>query len=720
MKSVRTACVVALASAVALAVAPSVRAQASGAQSTTGQSQAQEPQRFDTSVVVTASRTQEKKAQAPASIVVITGETLQARGAQTLSDALAFLPGLEISHGADEGPQGTGVSLWGLREFDAYAIFIDGVPVGGAYNPNTAYVPIEDIDRIEVQKGPNAVLYGQTAFAGVIQVFTKTARAGHKGEIAGGGGSLGQAVGSGSIDLLSGSGRLLRMSFYGRRSSGWQPRAGEHEERFDLNYAKPLAGGGEMRIIGMVADRTQGFGAPYPRKDNSADLFPGVSLGYNYAVTDAEVADRLAMGIFHLDKHLGNNLSFVNTSSVSFDNQRKIRSFVTSIDSVPFPAAGQSLFPKQLDIFEDAHLEWRQPLAGRHSLFQAGGSYQYGRIEAPARLFDYQVSPGNPNPPSSTSLAADETEYFNRRDFAGVYAYEEVDALPRLTLSGGVRVDMTREHQRIGGDLPGEAGIDDSATHTAASYKGAATLQLVTGQPYYANLFGSYNHAFKPAAVNFGEPDAAHPILKPETADAVEGGVKIGTTDGRVDLEASVFRMNFKNLVVSQVSSSGAVTLLNAGAERFQGFEFDGGFVPVAGVPLHLSVGYAYHNPIFTSFTTVNEAGDPLVLDGKHLELAPKNLVTAAIDYGRTEGWGGFLALHAATKRPIDRRNTAYAPGYTVLDGGLSYGFGRYRIVGSLYNLTDTRYITAESELADAQVYFNAPRRGSVELRVSF
>ncbi len=355
-----------------------------------------QPPKFDTAVTVTTDRTEEKQIDAPSSVVQITGAELAARGVTTLADALALLPGLEVSAGADEGPMTSGIALWGLREFDAYALFIDGVPAGGAYNPNTAFVPIENIERIEVVKGPNAVLYGQTAFAGIIQVFTRSAQAGRRGAATFTGGTLGTVGAAGALDFIQGD-KLWRLSFLARHADGWQPRAGDREERVELSFGKPLASGaGQLKVIGRVLDRTQGFGAPFPRA--GAEVAPGVSIDRNYAVTDAAVADRIAMGTVYVERPVGRTLFLVSTSSVSFDSQSRIRSFLASADPVA-SAQGSALSPEQLDIFDDTHLEWRSSWRGRPSLLQAGGGYQFGRLEAEASLFDYAVSLAQPHPP---------------------------------------------------------------------------------------------------------------------------------------------------------------------------------------------------------------------------------------------------------------------------------------------------------------------------------
>jgi len=704
-----------------LACAPATAAQPAQSAASSQNPQTQttdQPPRFDTAITVTTNRTEQKQIEVPSSIAQISGAELQARGVTTLADALSLLPGLEISHGGDDGPQMAGVALWGLREFDAYALMVDGVPVGGVYNPNTAFVPIEDIDRIEVQKGPNGVLYGQTAFAGVIQVFTKSAQAGRRGTASVHGGSLGTVGAQGTLDYVLGN-KVLRLSFLGQRQGGWQPRAGSHQERVEISVGKPLAAGaGQLRITGRVLNWKQGFGAPFPRA--GAEVDPNVDPNENYAVKDAEVRDRIVMGTVYFDRPIGRaGLQLVNTTSVSFDSQSRIRGFLSSVEKPVSPAQGSALAPEQLDIFEDIHVEWRQDWNGRSSLLQAGGGYQFGRLEAEARLFDYDVSLLNPAPPASTDLEAEEAEFFNRRDFGGVYVDEQLAVNGRFSVGAGVRLAFTREHARVGGDKPGEESIEDHANHVAPNYRATATYRLVSSGRFFANAFGSFNHAFKPAAVNFAEPEAQGPILDPETANAGEGGVKIGTNDGRLYLQASVFQMNFENLVVSQVEN-GVIVLRNAGAERFRGLELDGELAPLVDRPLRVSLGYAFHNPIFTQFSFLDDEGNEIVVDGNRLELAPQHLWNAGVSYAPSGGVGGFLYVHGAGSRPVNRRNSAFAPAYTVVDLGASYRAGRYRLVGSLLNVGDSRHIIAESELADAQIYLNPPRRGTVELRVEF
>ncbi|HEY2178524.1 MAG TPA: TonB-dependent receptor plug domain-containing protein, partial [Caulobacteraceae bacterium] len=120
-------------------------------------------------VVVTATRTPEVLDQIPADISVVPGAALRARDARDMASALTLVPGVEAPAGGDAGPSSAVPSLWGLHEFDAFLLVVDGVPWGGAFNPMITTLDMNDVERIEVLKGAAPVMFGATSFVGVVQ-----------------------------------------------------------------------------------------------------------------------------------------------------------------------------------------------------------------------------------------------------------------------------------------------------------------------------------------------------------------------------------------------------------------------------------------------------------------------------------------------------------------------------------------------------------------------
>src|SRR5437870_11470357 len=124
-------------------------------------------------VVVSATRFDIPLDRSPASISVIDSEDIDHKQIERVSDALREVPGLSVVQTGTAG-QLTSVFLRGLPSQDMQ-VLLDGVPInqGLAGQFDFANLTTEDIDRIEVARGPQSTIYGPRALAGVVQIFTK-------------------------------------------------------------------------------------------------------------------------------------------------------------------------------------------------------------------------------------------------------------------------------------------------------------------------------------------------------------------------------------------------------------------------------------------------------------------------------------------------------------------------------------------------------------------
>jgi len=124
-------------------------------------------------VIVSATRTEIRLDQSPASVSVISSEELEEKQIERVADALREVPGLSVVQTGSPG-QLTSVFTRGLRS-EHTQILLDGVPINqglqGAFN--FADFTTDDIDRVEIVRGPQSTIYGPRALAGVIQIFTK-------------------------------------------------------------------------------------------------------------------------------------------------------------------------------------------------------------------------------------------------------------------------------------------------------------------------------------------------------------------------------------------------------------------------------------------------------------------------------------------------------------------------------------------------------------------
>src|SRR5438128_7210467 len=134
-------------------------------------------------IEVTATKIAEDVTVIPASVTIIDGDDVRARNANDLQSALSLVGGVSIAPGGDAGPAGSVPEIWGLREFDAFLLVVDGVPWGGAFNPDIATLSMQNVDRIEILRGPAPVMYGATSFVGVIHVIHRIAGAPGNGSV---------------------------------------------------------------------------------------------------------------------------------------------------------------------------------------------------------------------------------------------------------------------------------------------------------------------------------------------------------------------------------------------------------------------------------------------------------------------------------------------------------------------------------------------------------
>ncbi len=131
-------------------------------------------------VFVTATRTPIAKNNVIADITTITEEEIERAGSSSLTDLLQRQPGVEIYNSGGQGK----VSSLHIRgsESDHVVVLVDGLRVNQVTSGLTAFenIPLSQIEKIEIVRGPSSSLYGAGAIGGVIQIFTKKGVSGFK------------------------------------------------------------------------------------------------------------------------------------------------------------------------------------------------------------------------------------------------------------------------------------------------------------------------------------------------------------------------------------------------------------------------------------------------------------------------------------------------------------------------------------------------------------
>lgn len=153
---------------------------------------AEEPALLDT-LTVTATRSEVPLRELSSSLTVLTAEDFKARQIYTVAEALRIVPGVDVVRLGPLGQQ-TSAFLRGTNS-NHVLVLIDGVEANDPSNPggqfDFAHLTVDDIERIEILRGPQSSLYGADAIGGVIQIFTKKGQGKPKASLSAEGGSFG-------------------------------------------------------------------------------------------------------------------------------------------------------------------------------------------------------------------------------------------------------------------------------------------------------------------------------------------------------------------------------------------------------------------------------------------------------------------------------------------------------------------------------------------------
>jgi outer membrane receptor protein involved in Fe transport len=681
------------------------------------------PAPVNENVVVSANRDSTPQAEIPGEVTVVTGEELKQRNVTNLADAIQDVVGLDTGMGSDNGPRQPNVGLWGLKEFDALLFMVDGVPIGGPFNPSLSQINIDDIDHIEIVKGPQGTLYGVAAFAGMVQVFTKSGTYGTSVRLSGGSFDEGHVDFSTVVPV----GRAT-LKVFGNfdRADGWQDRTDYADDRGGFRLDTPLGDAGvRMSVVYNMFRNTQDFGSPLPVDPPTGEVIPGFQIDRNYEPIGARLDHRVYALTDLVTIPLSPSTRLENTLGLTYDSQISVRSFIGEVDGNFATAEGVSLKPIERDFYDDLHVVTQFEGAGHHRLV-GGAAVTWGRTKADGFGFDIDLQIDPVIVPDMRDVPHGDNRSFNdRRTFVGFYANDEWTPVPFLTVSGGLRLDTTSEtlhaQQQEVGD-PEVDVADDHRSDTQLSGGGSILARLVMDRPGAVNEMNFYvsgKTGFKPAAPNLSEAEDAH-ILEPERTVSFEGGFKSRFLEHQLSMDLSIFRMDFKNQVVSILGPDGNPQLVNAGKTRFQGVEVELGYHPCMLPDFSVYGGYAHHDARYVHFSFIDPDEGLLVADGQRLELTPRDLWNAMLSYHPSRGPGAWFALRHQNQRPFDKINEAYMPSFFEYDAGVSYDFGIVRVSVVGRNLGDTRHYVSESEIGDAQLYVAPPRRFFAELGFRF
>jgi outer membrane receptor protein involved in Fe transport len=653
-------------------------------------------------VVVTATRLPVEEQRLAAMMTDISGADLRARGAGDLRSVMGLVSGVEAPAGGDAGPASAVPAFWGLHEFDAFVLAVDGVPLGGAFNPAIGALDLTNVDRVEVLKGAAPVTFGQTAMVGVIQVIHSPA-----GEAvpvlnlaAGAHGSVSGAV---VINLPQRGDWKSSLSLSGEHQGFADGFARVRDLKGLYRLAGPLAGG-EARLDLDFTLRRDRPHSPVVR-EGGGGLTDRTPKDANYNPADARMDEDRGHAAIGYD-HPTPFGTWSSTASLALSQVTDVRGFLRPdlTDDGADNADAQHQHRQIVDGYLDTHLAFGGPF-GAKLMVGADALYGLGRQTSFSSGYSVPLN-GRVRAPSTSTLPVEEVNRLKTlRVFSGQYL--QVDWTPTGPFSAfaGVRINQTSERRVSTQEDPVDPqdNLRDSRRRMASRITGNVGVSWRVWQvgPDHAVLFADYRNTGQPGSIDFGA-EYRPEILKSERAQSYEAGLKGRLAGGRLSYEAAAFRLDDRNLEVSTTDANGRPILENAGGERLHGFEAEARYELAPGVELFASG--SWHDAFFTRYIA-SEGGLNIDVGGKALTLSPQWLWAAGLVAAPKTGWGGSLVINSIGRRYLDLENKAPVPAYVTVDASVTWSWKGGRISLSGANLTDRRDPVTASEFGDQSYY---------------
>lgn len=647
-------------------------------------------------VIVSASRTEEQRSAAPVAIAALTASQIKTSKPNMLSEALNTLPGVHVTN---LGNEQHAMSIRQPLSYKAlFAYLEDGIPIRpvGIFNHNALIeINMAGMERVEVVRGPSSSLYGSNAIGGAINFITPRPSQTPTATLSLRTDNYGYRRGDFEASTTTGKFGLYGGGYVARQRDGWS----EHSDfdkvsltlrgdytftpttrlttTFSTNHLKTDTNGNldslNFYTKGFTSLQTFTYREVYASRltsqldhvwnarnsTNVALYWRKNSVGQlpHYRIRNLRNDPARALGEVNEDGFWSLGLNVQHRTYLNLLNARLITG--VSIDRSP-----NSYLAHFIDIDRD-------PESGRYLHYEQQDSL----------LTDYDVDLLN----------------------SAAYAQFELSPVARLRLVASLRYD--RIDYGYDNHLPPSAfsgAPDERNRFNRLSPRAGLTYDLGGGRGLYAN----YSRGFLPPEVGELYRGVKVPTLQPSTFDSYEAGGWLTLWNGRLNAEASVYRMDGTNEIISVRLEDGSSENRNAGRTRHTGIEYAVVAVPVRDLTIRLSGTNARHE-----FIRYEDQGQRL--DGNLMDAAPGWMANAEVTYRPRflEGArAGFEWEHVGPYY-MDPQNTLRYGGYDVFNIRLGYTFRMVELWANVLNVTDELYASIASKSRYGQQYNpGAPR----------
>ncbi|MDR4515645.1 TonB-dependent siderophore receptor [Nitrosomonas sp.] len=628
---------------------------------------------------VTATKTNTLLRDVPQSITVVTEELIKDQAIQSLGDAVRYVPGVGVSQG--EGNRDALVFRGNRSTGD---FFVDGIRDDVAF-----FRDLYNIERIEVLKGANGMIFGRGGSGGVVNRVTKQANWNPVREFSFQGGSFNKKRMTGDFGHVFNDMVAFRVNGLFEDSDSF--RDGVVVRRRGVSPTVTIRPTDRTKVVVNMErfhdDRTADRGIPSDSNLNRpVDVKRSLFFGDpKRSHSDAEVLSFNALIEHRFD--FGVTLSN-RTNYAQYDKfYQNIFSRSPALDNRVFLGAYNDATDRE-NVFNQTNLLYSVDTGPISHTLLAGVEIgqqitsnvrQTGFFNNDPRGISFPVPLNNPVTDVPIAFITRPADADNRSvvDITSLYIQDQIELLPQLQAIAGVRYDLFEVDFR---KRNGDTTQINTSDHLISPRFGLIFKPI---EPL--SIYASYSQAYVPRAGDqLTGIIVTRATLKPEKFTTYEAGIKWDIYPD-LALTGAVYRLDRTN-VISPTSDSGGTSFL-AGEQRTEGIE-----IGLSGrVTQSLSVmgGYAYQDGEITSATEEAEKGATIA------EL-PRNTFSMWSRYDFTPRIGAAVGVIYRSSMFAAVDNTVRVPDFTRVDAALFAQFTR-QVRGqiNIENLFDTHYFAS-------------------------
>lgn len=646
----------------------------------------------------TATKTDTPIRNIPQAMTIITKAQIDDQGLRSIGDLLTFVPGASTGTGEANRDQMT------LRGNNSTADFF----INGLRDDVQYFRDFYNVERVEVLKGPNAMIFGRGGGGGIVNRVTKqthfaTARAFDIGTT-----SFGGVRATGDLDQPLSDAIGLRVN--GLYEKGESFRRHVDLERYGISPSIGFAVGPESRIDvsyeffhdRRTTDRgvpsvTDPAGIDKPLKGFDRTFFGDPDA--SHANADVHL---LGASISH---QLGDGLTLRNRTHYGDYNKFYQNVYPTNLDEATSEVVlgAYNSTNDRRGLVNQTDLVWETRLGGIDQTLLAGVELgrQWSRNRRLTGTFvgGNRVPLSNPTVDATVIYAPAPSDANNRStaSVAAIYVQDQIRIAPWIELVAGLRFDRFKLDVR---DLRG-AG----ANFNRADNLWSPRLGLVLKPTERLSFYASHSRSYLPQSGDqFGGLDLTSEALKPERFDNIEIGAKWEPIDGLL-ATAAVYQLDRSNTRAADPLNPARTVL--TGEQRSRGLEL--GVERSITDRWQISAGYAWQKAEIRETTAAAPAG-------RKVPLVPKHSFALWSRYDVTKLLGFGAGLTARSKSYASISNQVVLPGYVRIDAAAFYKVARgVEAQVNVENLLGVDYFPAAHN--DNNIGPGAPRNAKLTLR---